>query len=134
MVMTRPTLLGITDEVTTCELCGKTPLKHTYALDIDGETVYYGSTCGARALREGYGNDHHAPTLDDAKYLQKLIDLLTTKGIEKAKDWALVRGYGCTIKRIGPEGMKRWKVWVSYSDPLLVFIVHGQVKVRKFNF
>ena len=131
--MTRPTLLGVTDEITTCELCGKTPLKRTYALDIDGQTVYYGTTCGSRALREAYGNDPYAPTLDGAMYLQKVIDLLAKKGTQAADDWAMRRGFGVDIKQIGPDSLKKWKVWVSYSDPLLVHIVNGEVKVRKFN-
>ena len=42
--------LGWTDEVSACDLCGKTGLKSTAALEIDGETVYYGCVCAARAL------------------------------------------------------------------------------------
>ena len=48
--------LGTSDDVTTCDLCGRDDLKSTIALqqlDIDGnavgEVVYYGSDCGARA-------------------------------------------------------------------------------------
>lgn len=50
------TLLGIDDEVTVCELCGKADLKCTMVLaqhDADGNTVAevrYGRDCGARAL------------------------------------------------------------------------------------
>jgi len=42
--------LGITDEVTTCECCGKSNLKRTVALDNGGGVVYYGTSCAARAL------------------------------------------------------------------------------------
>lgn len=48
--------IGVTDECTTCENCGKPQLKSTVIvglLDADGNTedvVYYGSTCAARAL------------------------------------------------------------------------------------
>jgi len=41
-------VLGISDEVTTCELCGKANLKCTVALDLTGEgsePVYYGRDC-----------------------------------------------------------------------------------------
>lgn len=41
-------VLGISDEVTTCELCGKSNLKCTVALDLTGEgseAVYYGRDC-----------------------------------------------------------------------------------------
>lgn len=48
--------LGATDESTVCEKCGKLDLNSTIilgVLDADGNvesTVYYGSTCAARAL------------------------------------------------------------------------------------
>jgi hypothetical protein len=45
------TWLGTTDEVTTCDCCGKKDLKGTVALSInDSDAVYYGCTCAARAL------------------------------------------------------------------------------------
>lgn len=44
--------LGTCDDVTTCDCCGKKNLKRTVALSIDdGEAVYYGVTCAARALK-----------------------------------------------------------------------------------
>lgn len=43
--------LGLTDEVTTCECCGKSELKATVALEtLDGGIVHYGTTCATRAL------------------------------------------------------------------------------------
>lgn len=49
--------LGVTDESTTCEKCGKPQLKSTVMIipldadgNDDGEPLYYGSTCAARAL------------------------------------------------------------------------------------
>lgn len=56
MDTTRFRLLGIDDEVTDCECCGKADLKCTMALselDADGNEVgivRYGRDCGARAL------------------------------------------------------------------------------------
>lgn len=44
--------LGTTDEVDTCDCCGKKNLKSTVALSIDeGDAVYFGVTCAARALK-----------------------------------------------------------------------------------
>ncbi len=44
-------LLGIVDEVTVCDCCGKKNLARTVAMENEeGETVYYGTTCAARAL------------------------------------------------------------------------------------
>jgi hypothetical protein len=43
---------GITDEVDTCDCCGRKDLKRTVALlDGHGEAVYYGTECAAQALR-----------------------------------------------------------------------------------
>jgi hypothetical protein len=45
-------ILGINDEVTTCECCGKTNLKKTVVLSMNGEgEVHYGVNCAASALR-----------------------------------------------------------------------------------
>ena len=44
------TLLGIVDDVTTCDCCGKKNLKRTVALDKDGDVFHYGTTCAAHAL------------------------------------------------------------------------------------
>lgn len=44
--------LGNTDDVTTCDCCGRANLKSTVALSIDdGEPVFYGVTCAAHALK-----------------------------------------------------------------------------------
>lgn len=49
--------LGVTDACTDCEKCGKPNLRSTVVLqpldadgNFDGDPVYYGSTCAARAL------------------------------------------------------------------------------------
>lgn len=43
--------LGTDDSVNTCDCCGKTGLKNTVALlTTDGNEVFYGVTCAARAL------------------------------------------------------------------------------------
>ena len=51
--MKRYTYLGTSDEVTTCDCCGKSELKSTVAISDDeqGETLYFGSTCAAKALK-----------------------------------------------------------------------------------
>lgn len=39
------TILGYTDDITTCDCCGKVDLKGTYAIDLNGDISYYGSVC-----------------------------------------------------------------------------------------
>lgn len=43
---TNRNFLGYTDEITVCGCCGKTNLKGTYAIEIEGlGLVFYGSSC-----------------------------------------------------------------------------------------
>lgn len=39
------TILGTDDAVTTCDCCGKSNLKFTVAVEVDGEVLHYGSVC-----------------------------------------------------------------------------------------
>ena len=41
-------ILGFTEETTTCDRCGKTELKGTYCIDVDGTEMYLGSSCIAK--------------------------------------------------------------------------------------
>jgi len=44
--------LGTSDDVTTCDCCGRKDLKSTVALSIDdADPVYFGVICAAKALR-----------------------------------------------------------------------------------
>ena len=64
--MTQVKVLGVSDEITTCEHCGKKHLKCTVALSIDGgEAVYFGRDCAAHAL----GNNE--PTATDLKNIER---------------------------------------------------------------
>ena len=41
-------ILGTDDSVNTCDCCGKTGLKSTVIVDVQGEVFHYGSTCATR--------------------------------------------------------------------------------------
>ena len=38
-------VIGFTDSVNECDCCGKSGLKGTFCVSIDGQEFYYGSTC-----------------------------------------------------------------------------------------
>lgn len=38
-------IIGYTDSITECECCGKSNLKGTFCVEIDGIERYFGSTC-----------------------------------------------------------------------------------------
>lgn len=84
-------MLGVSDDVTTCECCGKRNLKRTVTLEFVGENteVHYGTTCAAKALAKR-GNKVSKGVLDSQanavalanKWLDKGFDLETIgKGI-----------------------------------------------------
>lgn len=43
-------VLGTTDDVTDCGVCGRSELKGTIVLDLDGDIIYAGSDCGSRLV------------------------------------------------------------------------------------
>jgi len=40
-----PRSLGFTQDITTCDYCGRSHLKGTYAIEENDTRMYYGSTC-----------------------------------------------------------------------------------------
>ena len=44
-------IIGFTDKVNECDCCGKTELKGTYCIYIDGNEFYYGSTCASNTIK-----------------------------------------------------------------------------------
>ena len=40
-------IIGSTEDVNQCDHCGRTGLRRTVILDIDGERVHYGTSCAA---------------------------------------------------------------------------------------
>lgn len=68
--MTAYRLVGINDEVTTCECCGKSNLKCTVVLGTDGGEVRFGRDCAARALAGAFGMVKSATRIEnDARNL-----------------------------------------------------------------
>ena len=68
-------MIGITDEVTSCDCCGRTDLKRTVVLERtdDGVIVYFGTSCGARAI--GWTTKEFTAAAKDAQIeRQRAID------------------------------------------------------------
>lgn len=89
--MQRSKMLGISDEVTTCDCCGKNNLKRTVAIEMgDSETVvFYGVDCARRELYPHIGNARIQTIARNAGYLkpevrQAFHSALTSKLQESA--------------------------------------------------
>jgi hypothetical protein len=48
-------LIGFTDFQTTCDCCGRKELKGTYCIDVNGEELYYGSSCAIKTYSQSLG-------------------------------------------------------------------------------
>lgn len=44
-------IIGFTDKVNECDCCGRTELKGTYCIYIDGNEFYYGSSCASNTIK-----------------------------------------------------------------------------------
>lgn len=114
-------VLGKTDHVTTCWLCGRDELRGTIALDTldadgnrTGNVVYYGSSCGAKAA--GWTQKEFNAAVKVAE--QEKIDARRAKMEEEsnryiaARDAYAMATYGCDVWSVRDANGKRVK---SYS-------------------
>lgn len=99
--MTGWQVIGITDEQTECEVCGKVELKSTVLLELgDGSQLYAGTTCAARKLRTTTGKIRSAI---DAYVIQREIERSRNRRV--ARDIVRVLG-GCQSAR---EMFRAWR-------------------------
>ena len=109
-------VLGTTDAVTVCWLCGRDELRGTIALDTldadgnrTGKVVYYGSSCGARAA--GWTQKEFKVAIKVAD--QEKIDAARAARAEEsdryiaARDAYSMRVYGCDIWSVRDANGKR---------------------------
>lgn len=87
--------VGITDERTTCDKCGKTHLKRVVVLKIDGEFAFYGTDCAAKAMSKGKVSVKNMNST-----LQWVHDELARAG-----RWMRTHGAEVTIKGMSNRGL-----------------------------
>ncbi len=118
-------LLGISDDVTVCECCGKADLKCTMALaSDDGGLVRFGRDCGARALGWSVAADRAEKLVrGTAKIAGSLADALWgawhTSGVEMGAQ-ATVDGVQFEVSRFrrGAPADARWIALPKWSPEL----------------
>jgi len=85
-------IIGFTDKVNECDCCGRTDLKGTYCISIDGSEFYYGSSCAAKRgvnkveLKKELSTYQHTAKFVNRFILRNKINTLETT---KILDWAL---------------------------------------------
>lgn len=118
-------LLGISDDVTVCECCGKADLKCTMALaSDDGALVRFGRDCGARALGWSVSADRAEKLVrGTAKIAGVLAEALWggwhTSGVERGAR-VVVDGVTFEVSRFGrgAPANDRWAALPKWSPEL----------------
>jgi len=102
---------GITDEVTTCDCCGKSKLSRTVGLENEsGEVLYFGTTCAARALRQKGKSDVIVQRAMRLQRIRPVADFVSSN-MHKGITAAVTAGkeYAATIsKDISVSGYDSW--------------------------
>ena len=113
------TPLGITDEQSVCDQCGKQHLKRVVVLEHNEshEIRRVGTTCAGHMLG---GRMIADKVIGRATMLQQIVDILRKDGLEAAKDWTLVRGIGVDIYKTGHPQRNIWIVHLSQQPRMLV--------------
>src|SRR5690349_19372579 len=97
-------VLGISDDVTTCECCGRTYLKRTVALDFNGQGMkHYGTTCAAKALKANFPSAAKGTLIEQtAKVISYAAKWIAERGNKYAEDrvWNCF-GHLCEAKKDG---------------------------------
>lgn len=103
MTTTTYRVLGTTDDVTTCDICGRPELKGTVALDADGDTLYAGTSCAARiAGRPARDIRSAARVADEARIDAERAARAAEAAAEQAEFLAWVANeYGITVAQAG---------------------------------
>lgn len=103
------TMHGITDEITTCDCCGKTSLKDTVALENEaGDVLYFGSHCAARVL--GFGRGKARVIVGRARRMQKIRPIAEIVRAELCYGWeaALQAGKKAATGDVSVSGFESW--------------------------
>ena len=85
-------IIGFTDKINECDCCGRTNLKGTYCIFIEGNEFYYGSTC---ATKKGVNKIELKKELSNYESTVKFVNtFIFRKGLDLNKsseilEWAL---------------------------------------------
>lgn len=106
-------IIGFTDSINVCECCGKANLKGTYCIELDGEELYYGSTCAFK---------NHGLSIDEQKELktkftkaqknQKLYDLHIKPLKEKLSE-LLQNSFDIEYEKLHTYSKNKYDSWVN---------------------
>lgn len=80
-------ILGFTEHETTCDRCGKSELKGTYAIDVEGQTLYLGSSCIAHKFEMTTNEVSRFITSEKKRIIEEKRTLI--REIQKRKEIAL---------------------------------------------
>ncbi len=95
------TIIGFTDEITSCACCGKSNLKGTYAVEVEGLLTYFGSTCAFKK---------HGVAKDEMKKADSLYSKLKFNGVKTIEEYNEKQRKNCEVAN-------EWRA--SHNMPLM---------------
>lgn len=99
-------IIGFTDKINDCDCCGKTELKGTYCISIDGNEFYYGSTCASNTINI---------SSDEIKKAVKKIELennIDTLVSEAKYEYAKIKVLKLALKK----GFNKIQFFLKYGE------------------
>lgn len=115
------TLIGYTDSIQTCECCGKTNLKGTFCLEINGIELYYGSTCALKS--HGINEEDQINSLNKFKLSNKineLIDLRINSLYNKTIEKKILKALNIEISKDGIIRDKKISILLPHLDKMKI--------------
>jgi len=116
----RFTVMGVSEDRTTCDCCGKTNLKRTVCLrrQSDGEDLFYGVNCASDALklRKKYGAKDAQILVNHARLVladRDRFDAERASAIARAADRAAATGMPHTAYRYRADGRVHFSVMLT---------------------
>jgi hypothetical protein len=125
-------IIGFTDKVNECDCCGKTDLKGTYAIDVDGQEMYYGSVCAANTI--GVDTKAIKKAVSQIKTIEN-IDLAMSQAKAEATQvkiyiQAIKKGYSKNeffIKYGVIDHVSKWETYYNFAH-----LTHA-IEIEKIN-
>ena len=105
-------VLGISDEVTVCECCGRTNLKKTVVLSNGDGEVRYGTECAARAMKIKKGDVEKAVRSAEKSKAEEI------EKARRAEAFAVEQAYGEWLARTYGDRSSNLQRWRAYKATL----------------
>lgn len=118
-------VLGFSDEITTCDCCGKRNLRGTFAIETGaGEILRYGSVC----VNKVYGKKRGEQIKSEAQYITRLQSVTWDRAIDLYSRGMFPSAY---IEAKFENGKSPWNNSKAQMDAVAYFVSPSTKQVLK---